>query len=136
MPCPLFEPLVVVTRSEFPGARLPLLEEYDGNCRATGSPIPAPAELRFRCCNHGYSAGCCPNLPAQETRSAIRFDVTARNAEMLCVLYVEEQDHSPLLWRTIRYSIAEDTLIPELPSASAQAQARAFCLSFLRRFAV
>ena len=134
MPCPFFEPVEAVARPEYPGARLPLFEEYDGRCHATGTPAAAPTELRFRHCNHGYSNGCCPYFPANEGRSAIRFDILGQSAEMLSLLYIEEHEHAPLRWQNIRYSIAAGTLDPVLPDACTQAQAQAFCVSFLRRF--
>ncbi|HLH03098.1 MAG TPA: hypothetical protein VKX25_10030 [Bryobacteraceae bacterium] len=136
MACPFFEPREVVSRPEYPGARLPLLEEYDGLCHATSEPLPAPAELRFRCCNHGYSSGCCPHLPVAQSGSAVRFDVLSRTPETITLLYVQEHDHTPLRWRNFCYSIAAQRFDSEFADECAEAQARAFCASFLRRFAV
>ena len=135
MPCPFFEPRTIVRLSEYPGARLPLIEEYGGACHAGSPAIEAPGEQRFRCCNHGYSRGVCPHFPQNETRSAIRFDIINRSADFLELLYVEEQEHSPLRWLRLRYSIAGGTLEPALEDVCALAQAQAFCRSFLRRFA-
>lgn len=134
MPCPFFEPKTVASFSEYPGARLPLLEEYDGICHAESEPIPAPGELRFRCCNHGYSRGTCPHLPKAETRSAMRFDVIARTPEILEFRLVEESEYTPLRWHTLRYSIAGGVIEPLLEDICMLAQAHAFCRSFLSRF--
>ncbi|HEY7209737.1 MAG TPA: hypothetical protein VH477_05640 [Bryobacteraceae bacterium] len=135
MACPFFEPQVIVRLSGYPGARLPLIEEYEGACHAGSSVFEAPGELRFQCCNHGYSRGKCPHFPQSETRSAVRFDVVSRSTEFLELLCVEEQDHAPLRWLSLRYAIASGTLEPVLEDICAQAQAQAFCRSFLRRFA-
>ena len=134
MPCPFFEPVRVVSRPEFPGARLPLLEEHEGICHARQEPFAAPAELRFRCCNHGYSRDRCEHFPAAEIRSAIRFDVLQQDAEEIEILCVEERDYAPLRWQKLRYRVAAGVIEPELPDACARAQARAFCQSLLRRF--
>jgi hypothetical protein len=135
MPCPFFEPQRVVRVPEYPNARVPLLEEYDGVCRAAGFPVPAPEAVRFRWCNHGYSRGSCPHFPANEIRSAIRFDVLAADSAVLTILFVQEQEYAPLRHETLRYTIAGEVLEPEMEDLCARAQALAFCRSFVRRFA-
>jgi hypothetical protein len=134
MPCPYFAPNNIVTRSQNVNARLPLIDEYEGSCHASPEPIEAPAELRFRCCNHGYSRGCCERLPSGDARSSLRYDVMRQTQSTLDLLCIEEQNYAPLRWRTIHYFLATERLEPELDDACAQAQAIAFCRSYLRRF--
>ncbi len=134
MPCPFFEPQRLAADPLHPGCRMPLLEEYDGKCHAAAEPLAAPAELRFQCCNHGYSRGVCSSFPAAETRSSIRFDILRSDAEALEVLYLEERECAPLRWQTVRYALSTETLQPELQDICARAQVLAFCRSYLRRF--
>ncbi len=134
MPCPYFEPQRVATDTCHASARLPLIEEYDGNCHADTQPVNAPAALRFRCCNHGYSRGACERLPAIEVRSCARYNVIRRSESTLEVLCVEEQNYAPLRWRAIQYSIAGDSLVLDPTDVCLEAQMLAFCRSYVKRF--
>lgn len=113
---------------------MPLLEEYEGKCHATAEPFASPSDLRFQCCNHGYSRGVCASFPAAETRSSVRFDLLRSDTEALEILYLEERDYAPLRWHTVRYVLGTETLEPELNDVCARAQVLAFCRSYLRRF--
>jgi hypothetical protein len=134
MPCPFFEPQALAADPAHPNARLPLLDEYDGVCRAAAEAFRVPRDLRFPCCNHGYSRGSCSRFPASETRSSIRFDVLSANRESLELLFVEERDHFPLNWRSVRYIVGTESIDPGLDDGCARAQILAFCKSYLRRF--
>jgi len=134
MPCPHFEPQIVVARPERVGARLPLIDEYDGLCHATPEELAVPAELRFRCCNHGYSRGCCERIPLGEHRSSLRYDVVRRTTTTLELICIEEEDYAPLRWRSVKYVVANDSLRPEVDDHCVRAQAIAFCRSYLQRF--
>lgn len=134
MPCPYFEPQQVVTEPEHVNARLPLLDEYDGSCHAAGNAFAVPPELRFRCCNHGYSRGCCGHFPADELRSSLRYNVAARTAITLDLICVEEQDYAPLRWHAIQYFIENEQISPEPSAACTRAQVVAFCRAYLKRF--
>jgi hypothetical protein len=134
MPCPFFEPQGVAADANHPGSRLPLIEEYDGNCHAGTERVPVPAEMRFRFCNHGYSRAGCSVYPAGEMRSGRRYTVTGRSDAALDVLCVEERDYAPVHWYETRFHIGEERLTPEIDDACARAQAIAFCRSFLARF--
>ena len=96
MPCPFFEPQQVAIDPQHPRARLPLFEEYDGICHAAPEPFRAPAEVRFRYCNHGYSRGGCASFPDVETRCCARFDVLRSDVEAIELLCVEERGYAPL----------------------------------------
>lgn len=134
MACPYFEPREVTVPAEHAAARLPLIDEYDGLCRACGEPFPVPGEARFRCCNHGNSRGTCAHFPPGETRSALRYEIVGRTAMALDLLLLEERDYAPLAWQTVRYVLAGESLEPEIADGVKQAQIRAFCRSFLARF--
>ena len=134
MPCPFFEPQRPLVVQPGRAVRLPLIEEYTGICHAVTPPVEAPEELRFRCCNHGYSHNVCGHFPPHETRSCSRFDVIERSHEMLNVLYVEERNYAPARWQAIIYRLGTDALEPEVTDACVRAQLLAFCHSFLTRF--
>jgi hypothetical protein len=134
MACPFFEPRQIAPLPEYAAARLPLIDEYDGLCRAREQASPVPAEARFRCCNHGNSRRTCAHFPAGEQRSAFRYEIVSRTAGALELLLLEERDYAPLAWQTVRYFLAGELLEPEIADIVKQAQIRAFCRSFLDRF--
>jgi hypothetical protein len=134
MPCPFFAPRNIVAKQQNVNARLPLLDEYDGLCHARPEPIEAPAELRFRYCNHGYSKGSCDRFPSGEVRSSVRYDVLRQSRSALELVCIEEQNYAPLRWHTIQYFLGRERLEPEVDDVCTQAQAIAFCRSYLSRF--
>lgn len=115
-------------------ARLPLIDEYDGLCRAQPEPVAAPTELRFRCCNHGYSQGLCEILPVAGARSCFRYTVLAHSSAGLEIICIEEQNYAPLRWHPTQYRLATGGLEPDLADHCMRAQALAFCRSYLERF--
>ena len=134
MPCPYFKPDTVASNPQYTHARLPLLDEYEGQCCATEDRIAVPEALRFRCCNHGYSQGACDRFPNTESRSCLRYTVLSRTLAGLDVLCVEEQAHFPVRWQAVRYSPQNDEFDPAPDDVCMRAQLRAFCRSYLRRF--
>lgn len=134
MPCPYFEPQRVASDPQHASARLPLLDEYDGLCHAVGAPLAIAVELRFRCCNHGYSRGCCDRFPASEVRSGLRYNVVRRTAASLEILCVEEQHYAPLRWHAVEYFFESERIEPEPADVCMRAQVLAFCRSYLKRF--
>ncbi|HEY3939756.1 MAG TPA: hypothetical protein VGL97_20150 [Bryobacteraceae bacterium] len=134
MPCPYFEPTRVAAEPGHATARLPLIDEYDGVCRAASEAIEVPAELRFRCCNHGNSRGLCRHFPADEIRSSLRYEVLRQTAATLDLLWVEEREYAPLAWRQVKYFVDRDCLESETGDLCKQAQILAFCRSYLARF--
>ncbi|MGH9581624.1 MAG: hypothetical protein ACRD4O_01660 [Bryobacteraceae bacterium] len=133
MPCPYFEPLTIAERTE-QGARLPLIREYDGRCRASANETAAPEALRFRCCNQGYSRGVCDRFPANERRSCLRYHLNERTALALRVLCVEEENYAPARWYEVNYLIAGDRVEPDVEDLCVRAQILAFCRSYLEQF--
>jgi hypothetical protein len=134
MPCPYFEPQRVVAEPTHLNARLPLIDEFDGVCRARAEPMPVPPGSRMRLCNHGNAGGQCGQFPAGEKRTSIRFDVIRRSAANLDLLFVEESLYSPLSWRPLTFLIDCERLEPDPPDACQRAQLLAFCRSYLRRY--
>jgi len=134
MPCPYFEPRTVRKVARFEGVRLPLIDEYEGLCHAGGKGTCEPEASQLAQCNHGYARGMCARFPQNLASSAMRYSVTSRTAEEITLIWVEEQDHTPARWGTLRYSLAEDRAIgPEETSTRVLTQALAFCRSFLMR---
>jgi hypothetical protein len=134
MPCPYFEPHTVVAHPKHSNARLPLLDEYDGLCRAIPVVESVPAERRFTSCNQGYSRGCCEHFPAAEPRSALRYSVISYSAAVLQILCIEEQNYAPLRWHPAQYFPNTGRLEPEISDLCMRAQILAFCRSYLERF--
>jgi hypothetical protein len=112
---------------------LPLLQEYDGICRAGNEPLEAPRAMRFRYCNQGYSRGACEHFPNAETRSCLRYQLTRLTGTEFEILIIEEQDYAPATWRVVKYSMDEDRLEPEIPDRCVRAQVVAFCRAYLSR---
>lgn len=133
MACPFFAPQRVAENPSYAHARLPLIEEYEGLCWAAGQPVTAPEELRFRCCNHGYTNGCCAHFPASEERAAMRYSVLEYRAGDLHVICVEEKSYAPLRWRSVHYFADGGSLSPEIADVCTRAQVVAFCTSYLKR---
>ncbi len=116
-------------------ARLPLIDEYDGLCRAGGEPVSSSEVARFRWCNHGNSKGCCPAFPEHEKRSCLRYEIISRENDALRVLCIEEQAYAPLRWYPVQYIRGEERLEPEPEDFCVRSQLIAFCRSYLARFA-
>ncbi|MBV9760342.1 MAG: hypothetical protein JO340_07260 [Acidobacteriaceae bacterium] len=141
MPCPFFEPRAITPSPRHAHARLPLIDEYDGLCRARADLPPAPAERRFECCNHGYSHSLCDLFPAGHAPSCFRYTVLAQSEAGLEILCIEERHYAPVRWFSTRYSPSTGALDPDPAGVSMdaqplamRAQALAFCRSFLERF--
>ena len=134
MPCPYFEPQQATHQPQHASARLPLLDEYDGLCHATEEAAAVPGDVRFRCCNHGYSRGFCQRLPALENLSGLRYSILRRTDALLEVLCIEEQDYAPLRWHSIQYFFEGGRIEPEPLNLCIRAQVLAFCRSYLKRF--
>jgi hypothetical protein len=132
MPCPFFEPRFAATPAGLAGVRLPLIDEYSGVCHSAGSPVVVNGD-HSRCCNQGYASGVCPRFPAEHGASALRYSITARTVDEITLLWIEEHDHAPVRWGQLHYSIPEDALTAGDFAQPVQAQALAFCRSFLVR---
>lgn len=134
MPCPYFAPASPVPQLESTGGRLPLIDAFFGDCHATEIPSPAPAGILIPCCNHGYSRAECPNFPAADDRSALRYSVVRRSPEFLDLVVIVERGYTPVTWQAVRYFIESGLLEPACPDICTQAQALAFSKAYLGRF--
>ena len=133
MPCPYFEPRQVAAQPTLPNARLPLIDEYDGICRAKSDEIAVGADVRLRLCNHGNVHGVCAHFPLEQTRSCFRFAVVSRSAAQLDLLFIEEAFYAPLAWRRLTFTIENEELAPPREDPCERAQVLAFCRSYVRR---
>jgi hypothetical protein len=135
MACPFFEPVKAASVQRHPGARLPLIREFEGFCHASGEGVPAPAEMQFQQCNHGYSRGECASFPAIETRSCFRYTALSETLDCLEVLCIDETDHTPTAWQIVRYRVATGTIEPDTNNSDVdicrRSQAAAFARSYL-----
>jgi len=134
MPCPYFEPQRVVAEPTHLNARLPLIDEFDGLCRASSEPLPVPHTSRLRLCNHGNARGQCAQFPADAKCTSVRFDVLGRSVSNLDLLFVEESLYAPLSWRPLTFVIDTERLDPDPADPCERAQLLAFCRSYLRRY--
>ena len=134
MPCPYFEPQRVVAEPTHFNARLPLIDEFDGVCRALSEPLPVPAAARLRLCNHGNAHGQCAHFPLKNPCSSFRFEVLRRSATGLDLLFVEEALYTPIAWRRLTFCASSENLDPDPPDACQRAQILAFCRSYLCRY--
>ncbi len=133
MPCPYFEPRQAVTEPSKPNARVPLIDEYDGLCRATQDALPVDPSLRMRLCNHGNACGVCARFPRNDERSAFRYEMERRSATQLELLFIEESRYAPLRWHRHCFKIESEQFEPEINETCQRAQLLAFCRSYLRR---
>lgn len=132
MPCPLFEPQKKTELAQSPLGRFPLLFEFEGAC---GSTTPKGGDQQhLQICNLGYAKGRCSRFPDDFPVSAVRFHVTAKTAQVLSVLVLEEADHWPYFSYPIKFLIAEGRLDPEIEDRCRRAQIFQFCRSFLEKF--
>lgn len=135
MPCRYFEPLQIVSVPFHPNARLPLIDEYDGLCHSDTEPSPVPAESRFAGCNHGNRNNPCGRFPAERERAVLRLTVAKQDTDALEVLAIEETNHRPIRWQTVRFLLGSEELIPESSEICQRAQLVAFCRSYLKKAA-
>src|SRR5947209_19300466 len=114
MPCRYFEPLEIVPTPFHPNARLPLIDEYDGRCHARLDSVRIPAESRFTGCNHGNRENLCGRFPAGIERAVLRLTVSKQDSESLEIVAIEEADHRPIRWQTVRFYPGTEVLIPDI----------------------
>ena len=133
MPCLYFEPTKPVDHPSHERARLPLIEEYDGRCHALPQPFPAPGDLRWQCCNQGYSLGRCSHFPSGGVGGALRYSVTVHTPESLELIWIEERDYAPFRHGALHFNLGEGSFLETGLDALLTTQALAFCRSYLKR---
>lgn len=73
-------------------------------------------------------------MHGREGISALRYDVLRRGTVSLVVLCVEELNHAPQETHTIEFHFDDESISGCGGNVVMQAQVRAFCRSYLRRF--
>lgn len=134
MPCLHFEPTRPVDQPLHDRSRLPLIEEYDGQCHALPGAVAAVGEMRWQCCNQGYSLGRCAQFPAGGFGGALRYSVTSRTEDLLEVVWIEERDHAPFRHGGLHFTISTASLVETGLDAILAAQALAYCQSYVKRY--
>ena len=128
MPCPYFYP--VARREDDLWAvppRLPLLDAYFGECRATIGATTSNA------CHTGYARGVCEHFPQTSPFDAVRFHVTSDSAAAIRLKYVLEKGCWPADHGDLEYSVIEHAFATSPGDAILARQAEAFLESYLRR---
>lgn len=129
MPCPFFVPRRIISTAELRSARLPLVEEYSGQCL---NRTLVGEDAQSYSCNHGYALGICENFPASEKNSANRYSLLRRDQEQLDVLFIREEEYAPVSTRRLHYRISAACLLEQDLEPCIAAQAAAFCRSYLK----
>jgi hypothetical protein len=133
MPCLYFEPTKPVDQPLHERTRLPLIEEYEGRCHALPQPFAVSEDLRWQCCNQGYSLGRCAHFPANGLAGAFRYSVTVHAMDSLEVIWIEERDYAPFRHGALHFNISEGGFLETGLEALLITQALAFCRSYLKR---
>jgi|SRR5271165_2620309 len=133
MPCVYFEPTAPAADPLHYGTRLPLIEEYDGRCHAMSGAPAAIGQLRWQCCNQGYSLGRCSQFPADGFGGALRYSVTSHMEDSLELVWIEERDHAPFRHGSLHFTISTGCFLETGQDTPVAAQALAYCRSYLKR---
>jgi hypothetical protein len=113
--------------------RWPLIDLYFGVCRARpGEVIEAEESIQRDLCNCGYARSRCDRFPDEAIADAVRFSVVSEAEEALRIVWVVEQEHSPVEHRELEYSVASGAFVEPPSNEILLAQARAFVESYLR----
>jgi hypothetical protein len=105
-------------------------------CQADEQPYTPDRDTLFRCCNHGYSHGACSRIPPEVAQSSVRYTILGRRGTSLQVMCVEEMNYEPHRWHKFEYSVDTAEVNCDALTECMRAQARAFCLAYIRRFPV
>jgi hypothetical protein len=132
MACPYFAPAARLDNAAWAvPPRLPLLDAYDGECRASESPAIPDARALQRSCNIGYASADCARFPADAEADAIRFHIATDADGRLRLQYVLEKSCWPVRHGFLDY--AEGAFAPHDQSEILARQAAAFISGYLRR---
>jgi len=134
MPCLYFEPTSPAVQPSHAGTRLPLIEEYDGRCHAVSGAPAAVSQMRWQCCNQGYSLGRCAQFPSDGFGGALRYSVVSQSESLLELIWIEERDHAPFRHGGLHFAIAKGGFLETGLDSLIAAQALAYCASYLKRY--
>jgi hypothetical protein len=130
MPCPYFVPNTPLARPAFQGGRLPLVEEYRGECLRAGESYGSTG---YRACNQGYARETCPNYPSDRPNGAFRYTLLRCGEAEIEILWIREEDYAPVQSSLLHFSIARNCVAETDAERTVAAQASAFCRSYLQR---
>jgi hypothetical protein len=128
MACPFFEPAALAPMANWRNVRLPLIREYAGRCMRQEPCV----QVSGRSCNQGYAKGVCDYFPVDEKNRANRYSLVNRDERELRLLFINEEEYAPAASRTLHFSIVEDRVLESDLDPCAEAQALAFCRSYLK----
>jgi len=131
MPCPWFWPTRPLEDGRWAvPPRLPLIDPWEGECRAGDEPaFPDNETVRTRC-NSGYARGACGRF-TEGHGDAVRFHVLAEGPGSLRILYCRERDCWPAEHGAIDYDVR--AVRAECADELLRRQAEAFAAGYLRR---
>src|SRR5262249_14852383 len=134
MPCPYFYPVARFESGSWViPPRLPLGDQYSGECRA-GADAFQPEEKKMReVCNLGYGRGRCDRFPDTSPAAAVRFHVSKDAGDLIHIQYVLEKDCWPRRHGILEYSSAAADVSTGTSDPILRRQASAFAESYLRR---
>ncbi len=128
MACPYFYPVARLEEDLWAvPPRLPLLDAYSGECRATSGATTRTT------CSTGYARGRCEHFPPSSGCDAVRFHVMSDSADAIRLKYVLEKACWPGDNGDLEYSLPEHAFRTLPGDAILARQAEAFLESYLRR---
>ena len=71
-----------------------------------------------------------------ENRSGMRYTVVKQSDSALDIVWIEEQDYTPIGWHALQYFFDSERIEPDLRDECIRAQVLAFCRSYRKRFAI
>lgn len=148
MACPYFMPLERLENGSWPHpARLPLGCGWTGHCTAPGHEGKLPAQDVLEAfCNLGYASGC-DWAPRERAWDSVRFAVVAppgagkgrdkgdsdgRLPRVLCVNYVCERDHRPIVHGELEFDLRQESWLQRHQDPRVQRMAECFLESYLK----
>jgi len=109
---------------------VPLIDPWQGECRAATEPaVPDDDTVRTRC-NSGYARGACPRF-VEGRGDAVRFHAQANSPGSFRILYSYERDCWPAGHGDIDYDAREERA--DCADEILRRQAEAFAAGYCRR---
>lgn len=134
MSCPYFYPVERLDEGLWAVPhRLPLLDAWRGECRASDSAGPAEDDVTRLGCNAGYARGKCSRFPEGARIDAVRFHVAAESGDELRLQYILEEAGWPREQGEMRFSRAAHAFTESPVDDIMSRQALVFMEGYLRR---
>jgi len=110
--------------------RVPLIEPWEGECRARSEAITPDGQTIRKSCNSGYARGSCEHF-VEGRGDAVRFHVQTSADGALRILYSYERECWPIDHGAVEYHVG--TQRAACDDALLQAQVEAFAQAWRRR---